>query len=57
MALVEGNFTIRASQSFMESLSGPVVMAVTQMAPRLCVRFEARPQKDALPLREGAVDL
>lgn len=57
MALVEGTFTIRASQSFMESLSGPVVMAVTQMAPRLCMRFEARPQKDAQPLREGAVDL
>lgn len=57
IASVEGTFTLRASQSFMEWLSAPVVTAVTQLAPRLCLRFEARPQKDAQPLREGVVDL
>ncbi|SEQ92894.1 transcriptional regulator, LysR family [Pseudomonas sp. NFACC02] len=57
MASVKGTFTVRASPSFMEWLSGPVVMAVTQLAPHLCLRFEARPQKDAQPLREGTVEL
>lgn len=57
MASVEGTFTIRASRPFMELLSGPVVMAFTQLAPRICLRFEARSNKDAQPLREGVVDL
>lgn len=57
MAWVKGTFTIRASESFMEWLSGPVVAAVTQLAPRICLRFEAKPDKDAQPLREGLVDL
>lgn len=57
MASVEGTFTVRASQSFMEWLSGPVVAAVAQLAPGICLRFEARPRKDAESLREGMVDL
>ncbi|MDD1963860.1 LysR family transcriptional regulator [Pseudomonas putida] len=57
MASITGTFTIRASQCFMKWLSGPVVTAVSQLAPRMCLRFEARPQKDAQPLREGVVDL
>lgn len=57
MASVEGTFTLRASQSFMEWLSGPVVSAVARLAPRLCLRFEARLHRDAQPLRDGAVDL
>ncbi|RON51969.1 LysR family transcriptional regulator [Pseudomonas frederiksbergensis] len=57
IASVEGTFTIRASQSFMAWLSGPLVTAVAQLAPRMCLRFEARPQKDAQSLREGMVDL
>ncbi|MGY2316871.1 LysR family transcriptional regulator [Pseudomonas sp. SDO5522_S412] len=57
MASVEGTFTIRASQSFMEWLSGPVVKAVLEVAPRICLRFEAKPNKDAQPLRDGSVDL
>lgn len=58
MASVEGTFTIRASQPVIHGVaSGPVVMAVTQLAPRMCLRLEARPQKDVQPLREGVVDL
>ncbi|NWA24611.1 LysR family transcriptional regulator [Pseudomonas gingeri] len=57
MASVEGTFTVRASQSFMACLSGPLVTAVTHLAPRICLRFEARPDKDAQPLREGTIDL
>jgi DNA-binding transcriptional LysR family regulator len=57
MASVEGTFTIRASESFMERLCGPVVTAVTQLAPRIRLRFEPKPDKEAQPLREGLVDL
>jgi len=57
LATVEMTFTIRASESFMAWLSMPVVAAITPLAPRLCLRFEAKPDKDARPLREGMVDL
>jgi DNA-binding transcriptional LysR family regulator len=57
MASVELTFTVRASESFMKWLSGPVVKAVLDVAPRICLRFEAKPDKDARPLREGLVDL
>jgi DNA-binding transcriptional LysR family regulator len=57
MASVDVTFTIRASESFMKWLSAPVVKAVLEVAPRLCLRFDAKPDKDAQPLREGWVDL
>lgn len=57
MASVELTFTVRASESFMRWLSAPVVKAVLQVAPRICLRFEAKPDKEAQPLREGRVDL
>lgn len=57
MASVELTFTVRASESFMKWLSGPVVNAVLGVAPRICLRFEPKPDKDAQPLREGLVDL
>ncbi|MGA7974273.1 MAG: LysR family transcriptional regulator [Pseudolabrys sp.] len=50
-------FTIRASEAFLEMLSGPVVAALTRAAPRIRLRFAPRPDKDARPLREGLVDL
>ncbi|MGE6385992.1 LysR family transcriptional regulator [Pseudomonas sp. NPDC078416] len=57
MASVELTFTVRASESFMKWLSAPVVKAVLEVAPRICLRFEAKPDKGAQPLREGLVDL
>lgn len=57
MAGVELTFTVRASESFMKWLSIPVVTAVLAVAPRICLRFEAKPDKDAQPLRDGLVDL
>jgi DNA-binding transcriptional LysR family regulator len=57
MASVELTFTVRASDSFMKWLSGPVAMAVLEQAPRICLRFEAKPDKHAQPLRDGLVDL
>ncbi len=50
-------FTVRASEAFLEMLSGPVVTALTQAAPHIRLRFAPRPDKDARPLREGLVDL
>lgn len=57
MASVELTFTVRASEAFMEWLAAPVVAAVARSAPRVCLRFVAKPDKSAEPLREGVVDL
>jgi DNA-binding transcriptional LysR family regulator len=57
VASLELTFTIRVSEAFLEFLSGPVVAAVTQAAPRICLRFAPKPNKDARPLREGLIDL
>lgn len=57
IASLELTFTIRVSKAFLEFLSGPVVAAVTQAAPRVCLRFVPKPDKDARPLREGLIDL
>lgn len=54
---LEQTFTIRASEAFLEFLSGPVVTAVARAAPRVRLRFAPKPDKDARPLREGLVDL
>jgi len=57
VAALELTFTIRASEAFLEFLSGPVVAAVRQAAPRVRLRFAPKPDKDARPLREGLIDL
>lgn len=57
VATLELTFTIRASEAFLEFLSGPVVTAVTRAAPRIRLRFAPKPDKDARPLREGLIDL
>lgn len=57
VAALEQTFTIRVSEAFLEFLSGPVVAAVSRAAPNVCLRFAYKPDKDALPLREGLIDL
>ncbi|NLR97550.1 LysR family transcriptional regulator [Rhizobium sp. P38BS-XIX] len=54
---LERTFTIRVSEAFLEFLAGPVVSAVARNAPAVRLRFVAKPDKDAMPLREGLVDL
>jgi DNA-binding transcriptional LysR family regulator len=54
---LQRTFTIRVSEGFLEFLSVPVVAAVTEAAPRACLRFVPKPDKDAHPLREGLIDL
>ena len=57
VAGLELTFVIRASEAFMEFLSGRVVAAMAQAAPRVRLRFVSKPDKDARPLREGLIDL
>ena len=57
MTGLELTFVIRASEAFMEFLSGRVVAAIAQAAPRVRLRFVSKPDKDARPLREGLIDL
>jgi len=57
IARVDATFTIRAGESFMEMLSGAVVAAVTQAAPRVRLRFLPKHDRDPFPLREGLIDL
>jgi DNA-binding transcriptional LysR family regulator len=57
VASLERTFTIRANEGFIERFSAPLVAAVTEAAPRVRLRFAPKPVKDALPLREGRVDL
>jgi DNA-binding transcriptional LysR family regulator len=57
IASLERAFTLRASEGFVEFLSAPLVAAVMQAAPGVCLRFAPKPDKDAGPLREGVVDL
>lgn len=57
VAALEQTFTIRVSEAFLEFLSGTVVAAVARAAPNVRLRFAPKPDKDALPLREGLIDL
>ncbi|MBI1211384.1 MAG: LysR family transcriptional regulator [Alphaproteobacteria bacterium] len=57
IASLERTFSIRAGEGFIDGLSAPLVSAVAEAAPRVCLRFVPKPEKDARPLREGQVDL
>jgi DNA-binding transcriptional LysR family regulator len=54
---LERTFTIRANEGFVERFSASLVAAVTEVAPRVRLRFAPKPVKDASPLREGRIDL
>jgi DNA-binding transcriptional LysR family regulator len=57
VATLERTFTIRANDSFVELIGAPLMMAITQTAPHVRIRFVSKPDKDARPLREGMIDL
>ena len=50
-------FTIRASEGFVDRFAAAMVAAVTQAAPRVRLRFAPKPDKNALPLRDGEIDV
>jgi DNA-binding transcriptional LysR family regulator len=57
LASLERTFTLRAGEGFIELFSAPLVAAVTEVAPHVRLRFAPKPDKDALPLRDGQIDL
>jgi DNA-binding transcriptional LysR family regulator len=57
VATLERTFTIRANDGFVELVGASLMAALTQSAPHVRIRFVAKPDKDAQPLREGMVDL
>jgi DNA-binding transcriptional LysR family regulator len=57
VASLERTFTIRAGEGFLEQFSSPLVAAVTAAAPHVRLRFAPKTDKDALPLRDGEIDL
>jgi len=57
LASLDSTFTIRASESFMEMLSGAVVASITKAAPHVRLRFAAKPDRDPSLLRAGLIDL
>jgi DNA-binding transcriptional LysR family regulator len=57
IASLERTFIMRAGEGFMELFSAPLVAAITKLAPHVRLRFAPKPDKDALPLRDGHIDL
>ncbi|PRD43203.1 LysR family transcriptional regulator [Phyllobacterium phragmitis] len=56
-ALLDRTFTIRASEGFVALFSVPLLTAIAEIAPHVCLRFVSKPAKDPTPLREAQIDL
>lgn len=50
-------FSIRANEGFVEAFGPMLIAAVADAAPRVCLRFAPKIEKDSRYLREGLVDL
>ena len=57
VASLARTFTIRAGEGFVDQFSAPLVAAITAAAPHVRLRFAPKTDKDALPLRDGQIDL
>ena len=57
LAALERTFTIRASEGFLEVFAAAMVGAVVRKAPHVRLRFAPKPLKEAISLRDGAIDL
>lgn len=57
VATLDRTFTIRANDGFVELVGPSLLAAITRTAPHVRIRFVPKPDKDARPLREGAIDL
>jgi DNA-binding transcriptional LysR family regulator len=57
LAEVVRTFTLRTSDGFVENFGPALLSRVRAEAPGVCLRFAQKPDKDAAPLRDGAVDL
>ena len=56
-ATLEQCFTVRAGEGFIDLLAAPLLARIRGAAPRVQLRFAPKPDWDARPLREGAIDL
>ncbi len=54
---LERTFTLRTSEGFVENFGPELIRRVGVEAPHVRLRFVQKPDKDAVPLREGSVDL
>lgn len=54
---LDRTFVLRANEGFLNIASAPLVTAILKEAPRVRLLFAPKPDKDALPLREGRIDL
>jgi DNA-binding transcriptional LysR family regulator len=57
LAAMDRTFTIRANEGFLELFSVRLVSTLTAAAPHIRLRFAPKPEKDAVPLRAGEIDL
>ena len=57
LASLDRVFTIRTNEGFLQVFAEALVTAIVRAAPRIRLRFAPKPHKDALPLRDGQVDL
>jgi DNA-binding transcriptional LysR family regulator len=54
---LDRTFVLRANEGFLNVVAAPLVTAVMKEAPHVRLRFAPKPDKDALPLRDGRIDL
>lgn len=57
IATLEQLFTLRANDGFVEAFGPALIAELATIAPGVSLRFAAKPEKSARPLREGWVDL
>jgi DNA-binding transcriptional LysR family regulator len=57
IASLEQRFTVRAGEGFIDLLGAALMARIHRVAPGVQIRFAPKPDWDAQPLREGAIDL
>jgi DNA-binding transcriptional LysR family regulator len=57
VAMLERTFTLRAGEGFLEQFAAPLLSAIIAAAPHVRMRFAPKTNKEALPLRDGQIDL
>lgn len=57
LARLDRTFAVRANDGFVDVFAARLIAAAAAQAPRVRLRFAAKPAKSAAPLRDGAVDL
>lgn len=57
IATLEQLFTLRANDGFVEAFGPALIAEMATIAPGVTLRFAAKPEKSARPLREGQVDI